>query len=112
MNLLAKTKRRTIWTTNFSWEEIFPILNRETLVLRRGSGGKIRIINGFFDYKVDVKMERKVRTKFLKDNLKELHTNKEQHFNKTVEPYLSSPACILRKWLIRESHTVFCDTII
>ena len=30
MNLLAKKKRRTIWTTNFSSEEIFPILNRET----------------------------------------------------------------------------------
>ena len=112
MNLLAKKKRRTIWTTNFSSEEIFPILNREKSVLRRGSGGKIWIINGSFDYKVDVKMERKVQTKFLKDNLKELHTNREQHFNKIFESYLSSPACIVRKWPIRESHTVFCDTIV
>ena len=43
MNLLAKTKRRTIWTTNFSWEEIFPILNRETLVLRREVGERFEL---------------------------------------------------------------------
>lgn len=62
---------------NFFWEEIFFILNREILVLRRGSGGKFWIINGFFDYKVDVKMEWKVWIKFLKDNLKELYINRE-----------------------------------
>lgn len=77
MNFLVKIKCCIIWIMNFFWEEIFFILNREILVLRRGSGGKIWIINGFFDYKVDVKMEWIVWIKFLKDNLKELYINRE-----------------------------------